>query len=105
MIQKGVEDQDLKTLKTVLKHFWLMIKTLNEDNKSSKNYMGDAQFTVLGGLLNKVLNIVREVKTNSSKSMLGMKKNFDIDEDDLERVKEELAKQCEASTYVMEISG
>lgn len=36
---------------------------------------------------------------------MGLKKNLDIDEEDLERVKEELAKQCEASTFVMEISG
>ena len=28
-----------------------------------------------------------------------------MDEEDLERVKEEIAKICEASTYVMEISG
>ena len=39
------------------------------------------------------------------KSISGGKKNFDMDEEDLERVKEDLAKICEASTYVMEISG
>jgi hypothetical protein len=60
---------------------------------------------VLGPLLNKVLNLVRDVKTNSQKSMAQIKKNLDMDEEDLERVMDELGKQCAASTYVMEISG
>jgi hypothetical protein len=42
MITKSLEDKDLKNLKTLLKHFWLMIKTLNETNKSHKSYMGEA---------------------------------------------------------------
>ena len=103
IIAKGVEDRDLKGLKTVLKHFWLMIKVLNEDKAT--NFMGDEQLNILGGLLQKVLNIVREVKTHSQKSILSMKKNLDLDEEDLDRVKQELSKQCEASTFVMEISG
>lgn len=82
-----------------------MIKSLNEDNKSAKNYMNDSHFNALGPLLNKVLNIVKEAKTTAMKTINGGKKNFDMDEEDLERVKEELAKICGASTYVMEISG
>lgn len=63
MIEKGVKDEDLKTLRTVLKHFWLMLKVLNEDK--AKPYLSDEQFTVIGALLQKVLNVVREVKTQS----------------------------------------
>ena len=92
-------------MKTTLKHLWLMIKTLNEENKKSKNYLNESHFNALGPLLNKVLNIVREVKAQTQKSLTGGKKNFDMDEEDLERVKEEIAKICQASTYVMEISG
>lgn len=80
-----------------------MIKVLNEDK--AKPYLGDEQFTLIGSLLQRVLNLVRDVKTKSQKSLLGLKKNLNVDEEDLERVKEELAKQCEASTFVMEISG
>jgi hypothetical protein len=82
-----------------------MVKTLNENNKEAKNYMNDNHFNVLGPLLGKVLALVKDVKTASQKTLVGGKKNFDMDEEDLERVKEELAKVCEASTYVMEISG
>jgi hypothetical protein len=41
-IQQSFESQDLKALKTLIKHFWLMIKTLNEDNKTHKNYLTEA---------------------------------------------------------------
>ena len=39
MIAAGLEREDLKELKRVLKHFWLMVKNLNETNKTSKNYL------------------------------------------------------------------
>jgi hypothetical protein len=32
-------------------------------------------------------------------------KNLEFDEEDMENIKEEMAKICSASTYVMEISG
>jgi hypothetical protein len=82
-----------------------MIKSLNEDNKTHKNYMNDQHFNQLGPLLGKVLAFVREEKTHAMKALQGGKKNFDIDEEDLERIKEEIAKICAPSTYVMEISG
>ena len=105
IIKSGIENQDLKNLKMTLKHLWLMIKTLNEDEKQTKNYLNEQQLGMLGPLLNKVLNIVSKAKTETTKSLQVSKKNFDMDEEDLDRVKEELAKICGASTYVMEISG
>ena len=104
-IQKSVESNDLKSIKTLLKHFWLMIKALNESNKVHKNYMNEQNFNVVGPLLGKILGLVRVAKDAATKQINGFKKNFDLDEEDFEKVKEELAKQCESSTYVMEISG
>lgn len=102
-VAAGVENQDLKGLKTLLKHLWLMFKALNEAEE--KNYLNEQHFAVMGPLLGKVLSIVKEAKAATMKSIQGGKKNFDLDEEDLERVKEELAKVCGAATYVMEISG
>jgi len=42
MLTKSIEREDLKELKVVLKHLWLMIKNLNETNKTSKNYFNEA---------------------------------------------------------------
>ncbi|MFM7858062.1 MAG: hypothetical protein ACKO96_40635, partial [Flammeovirgaceae bacterium] len=60
---------------------------------------------MVGPLLGKILGLVRVAKDAATKQINGVKKNFDLDEEDFEKVKEELAKQCESSTYVMEISG
>ncbi len=38
MIAKCVEKQDLKEIKMILKHYWVMIKNLNDTNKENKNY-------------------------------------------------------------------
>ena len=82
-----------------------MIKTLNEDNKSHKNYLSEAQFNVIGPLFGKVLNLVKETKAASSKILGGGKKNFVLDDEDLDKIKEELGKVTRAATYVMEVSG
>lgn len=52
MITKSLEREDLKELKIILKHFWLMIKNLNESNKINKNYMTESQLNTLGQLFN-----------------------------------------------------
>ena len=39
MIHKSIEREDLKELKIILKHYWLMIKNLNDHNKEgNRNY-------------------------------------------------------------------
>jgi|LauGreDrversion4_2_1035121.scaffolds.fasta_scaffold201151_2 hypothetical protein len=69
-----------------------MIKALNESNKAHKNYLAEQHFNVLGPLLAKILSLVRVAKDAATKQINGVKKNFDLDEEDLEKVKEELAK-------------
>lgn len=38
LVNKTLEREDLKELKMLLKHFWMFTKTLNENNKTNKNY-------------------------------------------------------------------
>lgn len=93
----------MKELKTLLKYFWLMIKNLNESNLKNKSYMNSNNFDTLGPLLGKVLNLVRDAKNETMKTLGN--KNLEFDEEDMENIKEDMAKVCAASTYVMEISG
>jgi sorbitol-specific phosphotransferase system component IIBC len=53
--------------------------------------------------LNKVLNLVSEAKKETV-TLLSSKKH-DLDEEDIEMMKENLCKLTAPSTYVMEISG
>ena len=39
MIEKSIEREDLKEIKVLLKHFFLFCKTMNETNKTNKNYL------------------------------------------------------------------
>jgi chemotaxis regulatin CheY-phosphate phosphatase CheZ len=103
MMTTSLEKEDLKELKIVLKHFWLMVKNLNETNKTSKNYLTEQQLTTLGQTLNKVLSLVSEAKKETV-TLLSSKKH-DLDEEDIEAMKDNLAKLTAPSTYVMEISG
>lgn len=103
MLTKSLEREDLREIKIVLKHLWLMVKNLNETNKSNKNYMSEANFNTLFPLLNRVLTLVSNAKKETLKSFKNQ--NIDFDEEDEETFKETLAKISSPSTYVMEISG
>lgn len=84
---------------------FLFFKTLNETNKTHKNYLEKNHFNLLGPLLKKVLELVRNAKVETLATINSKKTSLLIDEEDQEAIRDELAKVCEASTYVMEISG
>ena len=98
-----MEKEDLKELKTVLKHFWLMTKTMNEQQPKQPTYMEAAMFGKLGELLGRVLTLVSNAKKETGS--LVNQKNIEIDEEDLETLKDEISKLTKPATYVMEISG
>jgi hypothetical protein len=103
MIAKSIEREDLREIKMVLKHYWMMMKNLNESNKVQKNYFSNDQLNALGMQLNKVLTLVSDAKKTTLSALNN--KNIEMDEEDEETFKETLAKISAASTYVMEISG
>lgn len=93
----------MKELKTLLKHLWFMIKTLNEQQPSQPTYFTAEHIKGLVELLGQVLTQVSTVKKESG-SLLNQK-NIEIDEEDLEALKEQMTKLSKPATYVMEISG
>lgn len=93
----------MKELKTLLKHLWFMIKTLNEQQPSQPTYFTAEHIRGLVELLGQVLTQVSTVKKESG-SLLNQK-NIEIDEEDLEALKEQMTKLSKPATYVMEISG
>lgn len=105
LLQKNIERSDIKEIKRILKSFFLYCKTLNENNTEHKNYMDATSFTTLGPLLRQTLELVKETKNTTVQSLNSKKSGIELDEEDVENIKEELAKICNAATYVMEISG
>ena len=105
LVKKSLVKEDLNELKLLVKSFFYFMKTMNETNKEHKMYMDESHFATLGPILKSVLDLVKEAKEETLKSINSKKAGHELDEEDMENIKEELAKVCAASTYVMEISG
>ena len=60
---------------------------------------------MLGPLLSKILEKVRTAKAATFEDIKQAKQGYDIDEEDLHKVEEELTKVSSVASYVMEISG
>ena len=80
-----------------------MTKTLNEQQPTNPTYLDGEMTTRIGELFGKVLTLVSSAKKETSS--LVNAKNIEIDEEDLETMKDQLAKLTKPATYVMEISG
>lgn len=96
---------DLKELKMIIKYLFLNSRTINETNTEMKNYMDESSFAILGPLLNTTLELVKEAKAASLNKANYKKMGIEMDDIDIEAIKNEVAKICSASTYVMEVSG
>lgn len=89
MLNKNLEREDLRELKVVLKHFWLMTKTLNENNsEGQRNYMTGDMFNTLGPVLNKVLTLVSSAKKETADFIKKSNSAADMDEEDIEELKD-----------------
>ena len=73
------------------------------NDANNKNFFTGEQLQTLLQTLSRVLDLVQETK-NSSAQLL-QSKNIGFDEEDIENLKDEMAKICKASTYIMEIHG
>lgn len=104
-ITEALQKEDLKELKLLWKYFYLNCKALTESENSNKDYMDNTHFATLSPLFSRTLELVKVSKTGAIKALNKQKINQEIDEEDWENMKVELAKQLEASTYIMETSG
>lgn len=103
-LPKLVDSQNTPDMKIALKGLYHCMKAINTNNDASaRNFMTQEQMNTLGPLLKQVLDLVNEIRTESLKGINQMKK--EMDEEDLDAVKEQLAKMCKPATYVMEICG
>ena len=80
-----------------------MTKTMNEQQPQQPTYLDADSMRGLGELLGKVLTLVSAAKKESGS--LVNQKNIEIDEEDLEALKEQMTKLSKPATYTMEISG
>jgi hypothetical protein len=81
------------------------LRALNKHNTLRRDFLTQAQIEVLGPLIKSTCDLVASVKSATKIVLSQTKKNYDMDEEDIENIKEDLAKMTTVTTQVMELTG
>jgi len=97
---------DLKNMKIFTKAFQLSMKALNDhmEEGGQGTYLTPNEIAEFAATMGAALKIIKATK-DQSEAVLRSKFGADLDEEDQEKITEELAKLCRASTEIMEASG
>jgi predicted metal-binding protein len=106
MAEVAITNKNIKEAKRVVKGLQLCIKAINENIDNHKQaLMSCIDLNVCGQIMKQVLSLVDEVKSEQIKQIQEKKAGDDLDQEDEEEIKNELAKITKASTQVMELAG
>lgn len=104
-IKANLEKERYKAVKTYIKELGNALKALNKHNSQARDFLTMEQMQQLGPLMKGTLDLVTLLRNETQTSIAAAKKGFEMDEEDMEIIKEELAKVSRTSSYVMELSG
>lgn len=104
-IKTNLEKERYKAVKIYIKELGNAIKALNKNNSQARDFLTMEQIQQLGPLMKGALDLVTLLRNETQTSIAAAKKGFDMDEEDMDIIKEELAKVSRTSSYVMELSG
>jgi hypothetical protein len=104
-IMAALGKMDKKNAKTYLKYFAESLKALNRNNESNREFLTDEQIQSLGPILKRTLDLVTALRAASIRVMQKQKQNQEIDEEDIEKMRTDLAKISKIATQVMELTG
>ena len=101
----GVSKMDRKNVKVYMKHLAAALKALNENNDTQRNFLSDEQITSLGPVIQRTLILVQALRVSTQKVIQKKRQNQEIDDEDIEQMKRDLAKVSDVATQVMELTG
>lgn len=78
---------------------------MSDLNVQNREFLSQAQICSLGPVIKGSLDLVSEIRASLLKEQKKSKAAFDLDEEDLEDMKEELAKNSKLASQVMELTG
>lgn len=96
---------DKKCVKLYVKMLAESLKALNETNEVQRDFLSDQQIQELGPVIKRTLDLVTALRMATKKVIENKKKNHEIDEEDIEKVKQDLAKVSDVACQVMELTG
>ena len=89
----------------MIKHLSNNLRALNKNNTQRRDFLTQAQIESLGPIIKGTCDLVTSLKA-AHKIVIGQqKKNFEIDEEDIDRIKEDMARMTSVTTQVMEPTG
>ncbi len=104
-LEKALARHDENSAKIMVKALANNLRALNKHNTQRRDFLTQAQIESLGPLLKATCDLVASVKSATKIVLSQTKKNFEMDEEDVERIKEDLAKMTTVTTQVMELTG
>jgi hypothetical protein len=104
-LEKALARHDEKSAKIMVKALANNLRALNKHNTLRRDFLTQAQIEVLGPLIKSTCDLVASVKSATKIVLSQTKKNYDMDEEDIENIKEDLAKMTTVTTQVMELTG
>lgn len=96
---------DKKLTKLYIKQLADVLRDLNKHNVQYREFLTQEQINSLGPLIKMTLTLVTALRQCHKKVLTDKKKNHDIDEEDVERLKMDLAKVSSVACQVMELTG
>ena len=104
-LQTSLDRKDEKVTKELIKGLANSLRTLGRYNSNDRQFLSADQINALGPFIKGSLELVQEMK-NAHQTLLSQTKGqLDLDEEDMEKIKEELAKLGKLATQTMELSG
>jgi len=104
-LQKSLSRHDDKTTRIVLKSLANNLRALGHCNADLGAILNDEQIAALGPILKDTLDLVAALKAAHRQVIQKTKSTYDIDEEDLEKIKEEMAEVGRVASQAMELSG
>lgn len=104
-LQKALSRHDDKTTRIVMKSLAQNIKALGHCNSDLSALLNDEQIAVCGPILKDTLDLVSSLKAAHRTLIQQTKATYDIDEEDMEKIKEEMAEVGRVASQAMELAG
>ena len=104
-LTKALSRHDEKTAKILIKSLANNLRALGRCNDNQRQFLTQDQINALGPLIKQTLDVVSGLKAAHKTFLQQTKANYEIDEEDVDKIKDEMAEIGKVASQVMELSG
>ena len=104
-LQKALTRHDDKTAKILIKSLANNLRAMGKVNETQLQFLTEEQINALGPIIKETLDLVTSLKSAHRTLIQQTKATYDIDEEDLEKIKDEMAQVGRVASQVMELTG